>query len=257
MDLNAIGLKKNYKSYSLISRKGTMLLEVKNLKKVYERGDSKVEALKNANLTIKTGEFVSIMGPSGSGKSTLLHLMGGLDRPTSGSVVLNGTAIEQLKDDELSEFRRKKLGFIFQFFNLLPTLSALENVALPKLLDRESLETATPRAKELLEMMGLGARAHHKPDQLSGGEMQRVAIARALVNHPLLILADEPTGNLDSKTGASVLELMSKMVREQGHTIVMVTHDLNAASYGTRLIKVRDGGIESDQVVTPTQAARV
>lgn len=234
-----------------------MLLEVKNLKRTYKRGDSVVEALKGVSLSIRAGEFVSIMGPSGSGKSTLLHLMGGLDRPSEGSVILNGTAIDQLKDDELSEFRRRKLGFIFQFFNLLPTLSALENVALPKLLDHETLESVEPRAKELLNMMGLGARWDHKPDQLSGGEMQRVAIARALVSNPLLILADEPTGNLDSKTGASVLELMSKMVREQGHTIVMVTHDLNAASYGTRLVKMRDGMLESDQVMTPTTGARV
>lgn len=178
-----------------------MLLEVKSLEKSYARGDQMVSALKGVSLEIKEGQFVSIMGPSGSGKSTLLHLMGGLDRPTKGQVILKGEAIDKLGDDELSLFRRKKLGFIFQFFNLLPTLSALENVALPRLLDGERMKSIEPKAKELLEIMGLTKRMHHKPDQLSGGEMQRVAIARALVSDPLLLLADEPTGNLDSKTG--------------------------------------------------------
>lgn len=227
-----------------------MLLQVQNLRKSYTRGEQQVDALKSISLEIKQGQFVSIMGPSGSGKSTLLHLMGGLDRPTSGQVILNGEGIEKLNDDELSKFRRRKLGFIFQFFNLLPTLSALENVALPLLLDKLPMKEIEPKAKELLKMMGLEKRMHHRPDQLSGGEMQRVAIARALVSDPLLILADEPTGNLDSKTGESVLTLLGDMVRERGHTIVMVTHDPNAASFGTRLIKLRDGNLESDQTVT-------
>jgi putative ABC transport system ATP-binding protein len=190
------------------------------------------------------------MGPSGSGKSTLLHLMGGLDRPTSGRVVFEEKAIDSLKDYDLSLFRRLKLGFIFQFFNLLPTLSALENVALPRLLNGESIKTIRPKAEELLKMMGLEKRMDHKPDQLSGGEMQRVAIARALIGDPLIIFADEPTGNLDSKTGESVLKLMQDLVKDHGKTIVMVTHDPKAASYGTRLIKLKDGLLDSDEQIT-------
>lgn len=224
------------------------LLQVNSLQKSYVRGDQKVDALKGVSLSIEEGQFVAIMGPSGSGKSTLLHLMGGLDRPTSGNVILKGEAIDQLDDNALSLFRRRKLGFIFQFFNLLPTLSALENVALPQLLDGKSMPEIEARAKELLTMMGMEKRMHHKPDQLSGGEMQRVAIARALVSDPLLILADEPTGNLDSKTGESVLTLLADMVKNTGKTIVMVTHDQKAASFGNRIIRVRDGLIESDEL---------
>jgi len=230
-----------------------MLLETRMLRKNFDRGLSTVEALLGIDLTVEKGEFVSIMGPSGSGKSTLLHLIGGLDLPSSGEVLLNDEPIQKLNDDALSAFRRRKLGFIFQFFNLLPTLSALENVALPRLLDGETIAEVEPKARALLEQMGLGSRLKHRPDELSGGEMQRVAIARALVTDPILILADEPTGNLDSKTGESVLKLLSEMARERGHTILMVTHDANAASYGTRLVKLRDGVIESDQKV----AARV
>jgi putative ABC transport system ATP-binding protein len=233
-----------------------MLLHAKNLRKNFTRGASQVEALRGVDLTIEKGEFVSIMGPSGSGKSTLLHLIGGLDLPTSGEVLIDGEAIQNLSDDALSEFRRRRLGFIFQFFNLLPTLSALENVALPRLLDGESIAEVGTRAKALLTQMGLGARVGHRPDQLSGGEMQRVAIARALVTDPLLILADEPTGNLDSKSGESVLTLLSEMARERGHTILMVTHDANAAAFGTRLVRLRDGEIESDTAVEPRRASR-
>ena len=224
-----------------------MLLEVKSLEKSYARGDQMVNALKGVSLEIKEGQFVSIMGPSGSGKSTLLHLMGGLDRPTNGQVILKGEAIDKLSDDALSLFRRKKLGFIFQFFNLLPTLSALENVALPRLLDGERMKSIEPKAKELLEIMGLTKRIHHKPDQLSGGEMQRVAIARALVSDPLLLLADEPTGNLDSKTGEAILKILKDMSQSMGKTIVMVTHDPKAAASGNRLIRLRDGNLESDE----------
>ena len=224
-----------------------MLLKIDSLKKTYSRGDQTVEALKGVSLEIDSGQFVSIMGPSGSGKSTFLHLMGGLDRPTSGKVVFDGKAIDSLNDYELSLFRRQKLGFIFQFFNLLPTLSALENVALPRLLNGESIKTIRPKAEELLKMMGLEKRMDHKPDQLSGGEMQRVAIARALVADPLMIFADEPTGNLDSKTGESVLNLMKSLVKGHGKTIVMVTHDPKAASYGTRMIKLKDGLLDSDE----------
>jgi len=226
-----------------------MLLNIDSLKKTYSRGDQTVEALRGVSLEIDSGQFVSIMGPSGSGKSTLLHLMGGLDRPTQGKVVFGGKAIDQLNDNELSLFRRQKLGFIFQFFNLLPTLSALENVALPRLLNGESIKTIRPKAEELLKMMGLQNRMDHKPDQLSGGEMQRVAIARALVGDPLMIFADEPTGNLDSKTGESVLNLMQELVKNHGKTIVMVTHDPKAASFGTRLIKLKDGLLDSDEQI--------
>ncbi len=224
-----------------------MLLEISELKKTYTQGNQTIEALKGVSLTIDRGEFVAIMGPSGSGKSTLLHLIGGLDRATSGKVLINQQNLTLLSDPELSRFRRLKLGFIFQFFNLLPTLTALENTALPLLLDDQKLSQVEPRAKALLEQLGLKGRLDHTPDQLSGGEMQRVAIARALVSDPLLILADEPTGNLDSKTGLAILELLSKMVRDQGHTVIMVTHDPKAAEHGTRLIKIRDGAVEEDR----------
>ncbi len=226
-----------------------MLLQVRSLEKTYSRGEETIHALRGVSLEIPEGQFVSIMGPSGSGKSTLLHLMGGLDRPSSGQVILGGESIDRLSDHDLSLFRRRKLGFIFQFFNLLPTLSALENVALPRLLGNESLKEIEPRARELLGMMGLESRIHHKPDQLSGGEMQRVAIARALISDPLLILADEPTGNLDSKTGESILTLLRDMALKTGKTIVMVTHDPKAASFGNRLLRMRDGVLESDETV--------
>jgi putative ABC transport system ATP-binding protein len=227
-----------------------MILEVQNIKKQYNRGDQKVEALRGISLDLNRGQFASIMGPSGSGKSTLLHLIGGLDRPSSGSIVLEGQPIEKYSDNQLSSFRRKRLGFIFQFFNLLPTLNALENVALPLLLDGIPLKKIAPKAKELLSQMGLTSRMEHRPDQLSGGEMQRVAIARALIADPILVLADEPTGNLDSKSGKQVLELLANLARERGHTILMVTHDPNAASYGNRLIQLRDGLLESDTAVS-------
>jgi putative ABC transport system ATP-binding protein len=232
-----------------------MLLEARDLKKSYTRGHQNVEALKGVTLKVDRGQFVSIMGPSGSGKSTLLHLVGGLDRPSQGSVILEGQAIESYPDDQLSAFRRRRLGFIFQFFNLLPTLSALENVALPLLLDGKKLDEVAPKATQLLDLMGLKSRMDHRPDQLSGGEMQRVAIARALVTDPLLILADEPTGNLDSKTGQTVLELLAQMVKEKNQTILMVTHDPRAASYGTRLVTLRDGLVESDGVPAPRPSA--
>jgi putative ABC transport system ATP-binding protein len=223
------------------------LLEARNLKKSYTRGHQAVDALKGVSLTVERGQFVSIMGPSGSGKSTLMHIIGGLDRATSGNVLLSGQAIESFSDNDLSAFRRRKLGFIFQFFNLLPTLTALENVALPLLLDGKAMKEITPKATELLELIGLKHRMDHRPDQLSGGEMQRVAIARALVTDPLLILADEPTGNLDTKTGTTVLELLAQMARERGHTILMVTHDPRAAAFGNRLVTMKDGLMESDE----------
>lgn len=226
-----------------------MLLQARNLEKSYTRGEETVAALKGVSLEIPDGQFVSIMGPSGSGKSTLLHLLGGLDRPTGGEVILKGESIARMSDSELSLFRRRKLGFIFQFFNLLPTLTAIENVCLPRLLGNESKRSIEPKARELLSMMGLYERMNHKPDQLSGGEMQRVAIARALVSDPLLILADEPTGNLDTRTGGQILSLLRDLARDSGKTIVMVTHDPNAASYGNRLIRLKDGALESDELL--------
>lgn len=223
-----------------------MLLEVNGLKKVFSRGEENVEALRGVSLSLDRGEFASIMGPSGSGKSTLLHLIGGLDRPTAGSIQIDQQSIEGYNDNQLSIFRRRKLGFIFQFFNLLPTLTALENVALPLLLDGRSMRDVEPKAKELLTLIGMKNRMQHLPDQMSGGEMQRVAIARALVADPLLILADEPTGNLDSKTGTTVLEILAEMTRSHKNTVLMVTHDPRAASFGSRIITLKDGKIETD-----------
>jgi putative ABC transport system ATP-binding protein len=231
-----------------------LILETVNLKKTFTRGEEKVEALKGVSLQIRSGEFVSIMGPSGSGKSSLLHLIGGLDRPTSGQVKLSGSELQSYNDQKLSEFRRRNLGFIFQFFNLMPTLSALENVALPMLLDGAPLSQIETKAKALLTEMGLAARLHHRPDQLSGGEMQRVAIARALIADPKLIVADEPTGNLDSKTGHAVLTLLANLVRSRNLTLVLVTHDPKAAAFGNRLITLQDGLVKTDVLQTGVSA---
>jgi putative ABC transport system ATP-binding protein len=228
------------------------LLETRDLKKVYRLGAQEVEALRGVSLDVERGEMVCLMGPSGSGKSTLLHLIGGLDRPSTGSVRLAGTLLGDYSDAALSRFRRTRLGFVFQFFNLLPTLSALENVALPLLLEGKPISEVEKPALALLDRLELRARAEHRPHELSGGEMQRVAIARALIASPLLVLADEPTGNLDSKSGATVLQMLKELVRERGQTLLMVTHDQHAASFGDRLLTLRDGLIESDH---PTRTA--
>ena len=222
----------------------TALLETRGLTKTYRRGDQAVEVLKGIDVTIERGEFVALVGPSGSGKTTFMQLVGGLDRPTAGNVRLAGEPIEALSDARLSAFRRRKLGFVFQFFHLLPTLSAHENVCLPLLLDGERLSKLAPAAAELLERVGLGHRTDHRPDQLSGGEMQRVAIARALIADPVLVLADEPTGNLDSKTGALILELFRDIVKQRNRAVVMVTHDRRAAALADRVIALRDGLVE-------------
>jgi putative ABC transport system ATP-binding protein len=224
----------------------SLILEVADLKKVYGDGEQRVEALGGVSFAVHKGEFAAIMGPSGSGKSTLLHLIGGLDWPTSGRVRLDGAAMEAMADAPLSALRRRKIGFIFQFFHLLPTLDVLENVCLPMLLDGKPLRAVAPRARELLAYMKLEKRLDHYPAQLSGGEMQRVAIARALVAEPSLLLADEPTGNLDTKTGESILELLAKLQTERGFTVVMVTHDPKATRYAARLIELRDGRVQFD-----------
>ncbi|HEV7733847.1 MAG TPA: ABC transporter ATP-binding protein [Candidatus Binatia bacterium] len=216
------------------------------MEKRFRQGEADVTALGGVTLDIAAGQFVAIVGASGSGKSTLLHLMGGLDQPTAGEIRIDGTAISRMTDDEITIFRRRKIGFVFQFFNLLPTLSAEENVALPLLLDGRSSREVAPKVTAVLEQVGLAHRRRHRPDELSGGEMQRVAIARALVIDPILVLADEPTGNLDSRTGEQILALIQDANRSRGATVVMVTHDTKAAAYGSRLVTMRDGGVVGD-----------
>ncbi|UQE74590.1 ABC transporter ATP-binding protein [Gordonia sp. PP30] len=220
------------------------LVEATDLVREYRMGTESVRALDGASLRLDGGQFVSVIGPSGAGKSTLLHILGALDTPTSGSIVVDGVELGSLNDDAASEFRRHRVGFIFQFFNLVPTLSAWENVALPKLLDSTSLAAAKPRAVELMERVGLGGRIDHRPAELSGGQMQRVAIARSLIMDPKIVLADEPTGNLDSKTGEDVLELLAEVAHDRPDRLVlMVTHDAHAADFSDRVITVRDGKV--------------
>jgi putative ABC transport system ATP-binding protein len=225
------------------------LLEVRGLKKTYAQGKQAVDVLRGVDVTVEKGEFVAVVGPSGSGKTTLLQLVGGLDRPSAGNVTIGGESIETFSDARLSAFRRRKLGFVFQFFHLLPTLTAEENVCLPLLLDGESFSKVAPAASRLLDRVGLGHRKDHRPDQLSGGEMQRVAIARALVGDPVLVLADEPTGNLDSKNGKLILELFRDTVKERGQTVVMVTHDPRAAALADRVIGLRDGLVDQGEAL--------
>jgi putative ABC transport system ATP-binding protein len=217
-----------------------------DVRKIYRQGENDITALAGVSLDIAKGSFVVIMGPSGSGKSTLLHLIGGLDRPSSGDLLVDGRLIGQMADDEVTLFRRTKVGFVFQFFNLLPTLTALENVTLPFVLDGVSKGEADRRARSILEKVGLEQRRHHLPEELSGGEIQRVAMARALAFDPPILLADEPTGNLDSKNGGAILSLLRKIKEERGCTVVMVTHSDEAASYGERIIFLRDGRVEKE-----------
>jgi putative ABC transport system ATP-binding protein len=219
------------------------VLETQNVTKEYRMGEVSVTALDGVDFEVQQGEFVAIMGPSGSGKSTLLHLLGGLDAPTSGEVILAGQPLSRLSDDEITRVRRQKVGFIFQFYNLLPTLSAAENVALPLLIDGKPAGAQREHITELLALVGLGDRAGHRPDQLSGGQQQRVAIARAFANRPEIVLADEPTGNLDSRSGTAILELLQRTCRELSATIAMVTHDPRAASYAGRVVFLKDGRI--------------
>jgi putative ABC transport system ATP-binding protein len=217
-----------------------------DVRKVYRQGKNEITALDGVSLQIARGEFAVIMGPSGSGKSTLLHLIGGLDRPTSGELLVDQRLIGQMPDDQVTLFRRTRIGFVFQFFNLLPTLTALENVTLPFILDGRTKTEAEQRAMALLIEVGLENRKNHLPEELSGGEIQRIAVARALTFDPPILLADEPTGNLDSKTGESILSLLRQINRENHCTIVMVTHSREAARCGDRTIFFRDGKIEEE-----------
>jgi putative ABC transport system ATP-binding protein len=215
------------------------MIEFRHVSKVYQQGQRRVTALDDLSLTIQPGEFVVVTGPSGSGKSSLLHLAGGLDVPTEGQVIVAGKEMRAMGDDELTLFRRNRIGLVFQFFNLLPTLSVLENTALPALLSGGRLADVQPAAERLLAQVGLAKRMTHRPEELSGGEMQRVAIARALINNPPILLADEPTGNLDSATGAEILALLRQFQGER--TLVIVTHDLSMESVADRSLHIKDG----------------
>jgi putative ABC transport system ATP-binding protein len=222
--------------------------------KTYAQGKTLVKALDNVSLTIPAGQFVAIMGASGSGKSTLLHLVAGLTTPDSGLITLFDQELNALTDNQLTRFRRRSVGLIFQAYNLLPTMTALENVALPLLIDGKSLGKVRPRAEDLLKLVGLEERMNHRPDELSGGQQQRVAIARALTHEAPLLLADEPTGNLDSKTGEEVLHLLRSLA-EKGRTIIMVTHDPKAAAYAERVITLSDGQVIEEIGVSPERVA--
>lgn len=222
------------------------IIRLQGITKAYRRGFEQLLILNGIDLSIARGDFVAIVGPSGSGKSTLMNMIGLLDTPTSGSYLLDGVATEKMTDNQLAEFRNRKIGFIFQQFNLLPRLSALENVELPMIYAGISKKDRRERAHSMLERLGMGQRSHHKPSELSGGQQQRVAIARALAISPALILADEPTGALDSKTGIEVLELIVHLNNE-GNTIVLITHDLHIASYVNRVVHLRDGEIVKDE----------
>ncbi len=230
-----------------------VVLEAKGLRKKYQMGDVSVDALAGVDFSVHKGEFVAIMGPSGSGKSTLLHLMGGLDQPSEGEVTLAGQRLSVLGDKEATLVRRHNIGFVFQFFNLLPTLTAEENIALPLVIDGKNLRHNQERIDHLLELVGLSDRRRHKPDQLSGGEQQRVALARALVTEPAIVLADEPTGNLDSKTGTLIMELLRRSCDELEQALIAVTHDARAATYADRVVFLRDGQIVSELVFNPEQ----
>jgi putative ABC transport system ATP-binding protein len=232
------------------------IISLRNLTKTYQMGDNTVNALRSVSLDVEQGEFVTIIGPSGSGKSTMMHILGCLDRPTSGQFLLNGRDVSALPRDELAGLRNKQIGFVFQGFNLLPRTTALENVEVPLLYNRPAVPTAErhKRAMAALTAMGLGQRAHHHPSQLSGGQQQRVAIARALVNEPSLILADEPTGNLDTKTSIEVMALLQELREKRTITVVLITHDMDVARYGTRIVSIRDGQIVSDKANAPMRA---
>lgn len=221
------------------------IIKIRQIIRDFQLGNETVHVLKGIDLDIERGEYLAIMGPSGSGKSTLMNLLGCLDTPTAGSYVLNGKDVSQMSDDELAEIRNKEIGFVFQTFNLLPRTTALDNVALPMVYAGASKKERTARAEEVLEDVGLSDRMDHRPNQLSGGQRQRVAVGRALVNKPSIILADEPTGNLDSKTGDEIMGLFDE-IHKAGNTVIMVTHEEEIAAHAHRIIRLRDGLIESD-----------
>lgn len=239
-----------------VEKNGRVAVEISDLEKVYGEGRAAVRALKGISLEFPAGEFAAIMGPSGSGKSTLLHILGALDRPSSGKVVVGGQDLSGLSDKKLTLLRRERMGFVFQFFNLIPTLSAEENILLPALIAGEKAAKYAGRLDELLDLVGLQNRRTHRPDELSGGEQQRVAIARALVRNPDIVLADEPTGNLDSKTGDGILALLRESANRYEQTIIMVSHDARAAGSADRVIFLADGrvvdearGLEPDEIL--------
>ena len=226
----------------------TAVIHIEDLKKHYEVGTQVVKALNGVSLSIEKGEYVAIMGPSGSGKSTLMNLIGALDTPTSGHYILNGTDVSHMSDDQLAEIRNREIGFVFQTFNLLPRYSALDNVVLPLIYAGVKKDERYDKGRQALENVGLSERMTHKPNELSGGQRQRVAVARALVNKPSLILADEPTGNLDSKTSVDIMRLFEE-IHNAGNTIVLVTHEEDIAQHAKRIIRLRDGVVESDEAV--------
>ncbi|MGH2593866.1 MAG: ABC transporter ATP-binding protein [Anaerolineae bacterium] len=224
----------------------TPLIRVSGLRKTYKLGQQLVHALNGVDLSVEEGEFMVVMGPSGSGKSTLLYLVGGLDRATAGSVDVAGVSIEHLDENALADYRRRQIGFVFQTFNLIPTMTAEQNVAYPMRFVGISRKARNARARQLLEQVGLGNRFHHRPTELSGGQQQRVAVARALVNDPHIILADEPTGNLDTASGSEIMSLLSQLNR-QGRTVLIVTHDPRGAQYATHTVRLLDGRVENDE----------
>jgi putative ABC transport system ATP-binding protein len=230
------------------------VVQANALKKNYQLGANQVEALAGVDFSVAEGEFVAIMGPSGSGKSTLLHMIGGLDQPSDGEIFLAGSRLSQLKDKKVTLLRRRNIGFVFQFFNLLPTLSAEENITLPLLIDGKSLKAYQERLDTLLQLVGLSERRDHKPEQLSGGEQQRVALARALITEPAILLADEPTGNLDSRTGTAIMELLRRSCDDLKQSIVVVTHDPRAAAYADRVVFLRDGRLDGELKFSPGAA---
>ena len=232
-----------------------MLIDIRDVRKIYIMGTNEVHALDGVDLQVRKGEYLAIMGPSGSGKSTLMNMIGCLDTPTSGSYKLRGTEIREREDDELARIRNQEIGFIFQTFNLLPRADALHNVELPLIYAGKPAKERRARAKEMLDLVGLGDRTHHRPNELSGGQRQRVAIARALVNNPSIVLADEPTGNLDTKTGQEIMALLDEINRK-GNTVILVTHEEEVAALAHRVVRLRDGLIETDQKRAPSAGPR-
>ena len=232
------------------------IIHLDNIEKSYFMGMQAIPVLKGINLDIFKNEYVALMGPSGSGKSTLMNILGCLDSPTGGIYILNGKDVSKMADNDLAEVRNKEIGFVFQQFNLLPRLSAAENVALPLVYAGVARKERIERAMDVLAKVGLADRSHHKPNEMSGGQMQRVAIARALINNPSIILADEPTGNLDSKTSVEVMDIFGK-IQASGNTVVLVTHEEDIAAYAKRVVRLRDGSIESDTLRTPRIAVEI